>query len=60
MAVAGWLALWLIQKLMLDLLSYLAQDYLPRDGATYNGLGPSALINNQDHPSLTPPEVSLK
>jgi hypothetical protein len=34
-------AYWLTQHNMLSLFSYRTQYHQPRDGATYNGLGPS-------------------
>jgi hypothetical protein len=37
---------WIASPGLLSLLSYRTQDHQPRDGTTYNGLGPSSLITN--------------
>jgi hypothetical protein len=39
-------AYWLASPGLLHLISYRIQDYQPRDGTTYNGLGPPPLITN--------------
>jgi hypothetical protein len=39
-------AYWLAHHGLLNLLSYRTQDHQPRDGTTYNGLGPPPLITN--------------
>jgi hypothetical protein len=39
-------AYWLALHGLLSLLSYRVQDYQPRDGTTYNVLGPPCLITN--------------
>ena len=39
-------AYWLASSGLLSLLSYRTQDYHPRDGTTYNGLGPTPLITS--------------
>jgi hypothetical protein len=42
-------AYWLALHGLLILLSHKTQDHQPRDGSTYNGLGPSLLITNEEN-----------
>ena len=41
-------AYWIAPHGLLSLLSYRIQDHQPRNGTTYNGLGPPLLITNRE------------
>lgn len=46
-------------RLMLNELSYIAQNHLPRDDATHSGLGLSISMENQENGLLVMPTVNL-
>lgn len=46
-------------RLTVSCLPYTAQAYLPRDGTTHSGLGPSISIFNQETTSKTCPQANL-